>query len=111
MVPNQIFTASWYPGDWVLDIPELSKDGGFDFGYDEMACGLCKFFDADDASEIMPYVCLADLVMSRLCGAGLVRKSTLAQGADKCDFTYTYGRPVKQGWPPDFLEPEELKAA
>jgi len=111
MVPNQFFTASWYPGDWVLDIPEPSKDGGFDFGYDELECGSYKFFDPHGVREIMPYVCLADFVMSRACGTGLVRNSTIVEGADTCDFRYKYGRPVTQGWPPEFLKPEDLKAA
>ena len=98
-----------YPGDWVLDIPAPGKDGDYDFAYDELECGLCKFFEAQGASEIMPYICFADFVISRACGTGLCRTKTLAEGGDKCDFRYKYGRPVTEGWPPEFLKPEDLK--
>ena len=98
-----------YPGDWVYKIFDPDENGEFDFGYDEYECGLCKFFDKHGAMEIMPYVCLADFVMSRACGTGLVRYTTLAEGADRCDFRYKYGRSVTQGWPPDFLTPKDFK--
>lgn len=73
MVSNPFLTA-WYPADWVLDIPEPGKGGEFDFGYDELECGLYKFFDAHDAKAIMPYACSADFVMSRACDpASIIR--------------------------------------
>lgn len=98
-----------YPGDWVFDICKPSTDGEYDFGYDEYECGMLKFFEAQGGKEIMPYVCLADFVMSRACGTGLVRNTTLAEGGDRCDFKYKYGRPVTQGWPPMFLKTEDFK--
>ena len=99
-----------YPGDWVIDVPDTSDDEECDFAYDELECGLCKFFETQDASDIMPYLCLADFIISRACGTGLCRTNTIAEGGSKCDFRYKYGRPVTQGcWPPHFLKPETLK--
>jgi hypothetical protein len=95
-----------YPGDWVFTAVESEE---FDMAFDELECGMCKFFDAQGAMEIMPYICLADFVMSRACGTGLTRTTTLAEGADKCDFRFKFGRQATQGWPPGFLKPEDLK--
>jgi len=47
---------------------------------------------------VAPYFCVNDFTLSTAQGAGLARVHTLAQGDGLCDFRYTLGRPVVQGW-------------
>ena len=72
-------------------------------------CGICKFYQANEAGELSPYICLSDYVVSKAFDRGLVRYQTIAEGAAKCDFRYkkrrkTFVQPLKNGWPPKFLE-------
>lgn len=96
-----------YPGDWVSEFVE--GDGReFDYGFDMTECGIVKFFHAQGADEIIPYICVSmDGVFSKAFNRGLVRTMTLAEGYDRCDFRYKRGRetfllPLKDGWPPQF---------
>ncbi len=96
-----------YPGDWVAMFVE--GDGKrFDYGIDIKECGIRKFYHAQGADELAPYLCLSDYVVSDAFDRGLVRYKTLAEGAEVCDFRYKKGRktfvnPLRQGWPPRFL--------
>jgi hypothetical protein len=96
-----------YPGDWVAAF--IEGDGEeFDYGIDIAECGICKFYRAQGAGELAPYLCLSDYVASEAFDRGLVRYKTLAEGADVCDFRYKEGRetfvnPLREGWPPKFL--------
>jgi len=95
-----------YPGDWVATFVE--GDGGtFDYGVDITERGIGKFYHAQGADELAPYLCLSDHVVSEAFDRGLVRYKTLAEGADVCDFRYkngraTYVHPLRDGWPPKF---------
>jgi hypothetical protein len=95
-----------HPGDWVMCF--LEGDGvEFDYGFDMIECGICKFYQAQDAEDLAPYICLTDYYISETFGRGLVRYTTLAEGADRCDFRYkqdrrTYLPPLEGGWPPRF---------
>jgi ABC-type multidrug transport system ATPase subunit len=94
-----------YPGDWVFDF--VQGDGEtFDYGIDYLECGICKYMQAQQASELTPYLCLLDFPMSRAMNTGLVRTTTLAHGAQRCDFRYKTGRPSRREWTPDFLKDE-----
>ena len=96
-----------YPGDWVATF--IEGDGKeFDYGIDITECGICKFFRAQGADELAPYLCLSDYVVSEAFDRGLVRCKTLAEGTEVCDFRYKKGRetfvnPLREGWPPKFL--------
>jgi hypothetical protein len=96
-----------YPGDWVAAF--IEGDGEeFDYGLDITECGICKFYRAQGAAELAPYLCLSDYVASEAFDRGLVRYKTLAEGAEVCDFRYKEGRetcvnPLREGWPPKFL--------
>ncbi len=96
-----------YPGDWVARF--IEGDGEeFDYGIDITECGICKFYRAQGADELAPYLCLSDYVVSDAFDRGLVRYKTLAEGAEICDFRYKKGRetfvnPLREGWPPRFL--------
>jgi hypothetical protein len=97
-----------YPGDWVCAF--IEGDGEtFDYGLDITECGICKFYHAQGADELAPYMCLSDYVVSRAFGRGLVRYKTIAEGAEVCDFRYKQGRetfvyPLRDGWPPKFIQ-------
>jgi len=92
-----------YPGDWVLTFVE--GDGReFDFGVDYTECGLVKFYHAQGADELAPYLCLGDFPISKALDTGLVRTTTLARGGPRCDFRYKNGRPIQMEWTPDFLK-------
>ena len=97
-----------YPGDWVCTFVEGDGET-FDYGLDITECGICKFYHAQGADEMAPYMCLSDYVVSQAFGRGLVRYKTIAEGADVCDFRYRQGRetfvyPLRDGWPPKFIE-------
>jgi hypothetical protein len=96
-----------YPGDWVATFVEGDGED-FDYGLDVAECGICKFYSAQGADELAPYLCLSDYVGSAAFGRGLVRYKTLAEGAEVCDFRFKKGRetfvnPLREGWPPRFL--------
>jgi hypothetical protein len=97
-----------YPGDFVLSFIEGDREN-FDYGLDITECGICKFYDAQGAKRLARYMCLSDYVVSKAFNRGLVRYKTIAEGSEKCDFRYKKGRetyvyPLRQGWPPIFLD-------
>jgi hypothetical protein len=71
----------------------------FDFGMDMTECAICKFFHAQGADELTPYMCLTDFAVSKALGMGLIRTTTLAEGGVKCDFRYKRGRETMQSRP------------
>jgi hypothetical protein len=96
-----------YPGDWVATFIKGNGEN-FDYGLDITECGICKFYRDQGAVELAPYMCLSDYVVSDSFDRGLVRYRTLAEGAEVCDFRYkkgreTYVNPLRDGWPPNFL--------
>jgi hypothetical protein len=100
-----------YPGDWVATFVEGDGEA-FDYGIDITECGICKFYRAQGAAELAPYLCLSDYVVSDAFDRGLVRYRTMAEGANVCDFRYKRGRdtfvyPLREGWPPIFLKEEQ----
>jgi hypothetical protein len=94
-----------YPENWVFNFVEGAGQN-FDWGIDYTECGIVKFFQAQSADELARYMCLADYPMSKAFGMGLVRTTTLAEGAAKCDFRFKRGRTTPYGWPPGFLKGE-----
>lgn len=94
---------SLYPDDWKLTFVE--GDGqDFDFGVDYTECGIVKFYKAQQASELAPYLCLGDFPLSEALDTGLIRTTTLAHGGPRCDFRFKTGRPIQREWTPDFLK-------
>jgi hypothetical protein len=92
-----------YPGGWVATY--IEGDGKeFDFGIDYIECGLCKFFRQQDAGEFTRYLCLLDYAQQRAMNTGFFRSTTLAEGAERCDFRWKAGRETRPGWPPSWLE-------
>lgn len=92
-----------YPEDWVFDF--IDGDGkDFDYGIDYTECGICKYFSAQGATELTPYLCLLDFPFSVIMNTGLERTTTLGHGGNRCDFRYKMDRPVQMEWTPDFLK-------
>jgi hypothetical protein len=80
-----------YPADWVFRFVEGDGEA-FDWGIDYTECGIVKFFRAQGAGELAPYMCLADYPVSEALGTGLIRNTTIAEGAERCDFRFKRGR-------------------
>jgi ubiquinone/menaquinone biosynthesis C-methylase UbiE len=78
-----------YSGDWVFTT--LPPHNGYDFGVDHTECGILKFLQARGTTELMPYLCPLDFVLSERMNLGLVRTTTLAEGAECCDFRFKHG--------------------
>jgi hypothetical protein len=87
-----------YPEDSLSTF--IQGDGKeFDFGMDTTECAICKFFHAQGADELTPYMCLTEFAVSKALSMGLVRTTTLAEGGEKCDPRYKRGRETIQSRP------------
>ncbi len=82
--------ARQYPGDYVLDY--VAGDSvTFDYGVDYTECGTVKFLTEQGAPELARYICPADILYSQALDWGLSRTTTLAEGAERCDFRFKRG--------------------
>ena len=88
-----------YPGNWVFSF--ITKNG-HDFGVDYTECGIYKFCQEQNATELMPYLCSVDFIMSERMNLGLQRTMTLAEGSPQCDFRFKHRRLTI--WPPGLQE-------
>ena len=79
-----------YPGSYVFAFIEGDKRT-FDYGFDYLECGACKFLSQQGAPELAPLLCAVDIVGSEIYGWGLTRTMTIADGHNKCDFRYKKG--------------------
>ncbi len=80
-----------YPANFKAEIV-MGNGIEFDWGIDFTECGICKFYQAHNAIEFLPYVCRLDYVTSEAFGLGLVRTKTLANGDEKCNPRLKRGR-------------------
>ena len=79
-----------YLGDYVYDY--IPGDGQtFDYGVDYRECATVKYLTEQGAPELAPYICPADILYSEALGWGLKRTTTLAEGAERCDFRFQRG--------------------
>lgn len=79
-----------YPEDFVFEV--VPGDGErFDWGINYLSCAIVKFFEAQGASELTPYMCRIDFLMFPALGITLKRQGTRAQGCSHCDFRFTWG--------------------
>lgn len=97
-----------YPADWVYSFVE-GEGEAFDWGIDFTECGIVKFFRAQGAEELAPYMCRADFPMSEAFGTGLVRTTTIAEGGERCDFRFKRGRETSRGRRPGAGSTPEVK--
>ena len=88
-----------YPGEWVFDyVP--GDERTFDFGIDYLACPILDLYGQEGRTDLMPKICELDCAISGRMRDGLVRTTTLAEGASQCDFPYggvgRYGVPYRE---------------
>jgi hypothetical protein len=94
-----------YPGDYVFNF--VQGDGKeFDFGVDYVECAGYSFLKKQGAPELTPYLCNIDILYSEAFSWGLIRKMTLAQGFDKCDFRFKKGGITQVAVPASFKLPK-----
>ena len=87
-----------YVDDYVYNF--VAGDGKrFDYGVDYLECASCKFLAQQGAAEFAPYLCPVDILYSEALGWGLTRSTTLAEGAEKCDFRFKKGGPTQVAVP------------
>jgi hypothetical protein len=61
---------------------------GLGYGFDILECGICKLFHKHHYARYAAILCEVDELTSGLAGLQLVRTSTIALGAAKCDFRF-----------------------
>jgi len=83
------------PHDYVYDFVP-GEPGRFEFGIDFVECAILKFLRAEGAPELGPVLCELDWPHAELIGVELMRTTTLAQGAARCDFRFRRGGPRQQ---------------
>ncbi len=67
----------------------------YDYGIDIIECAKVKFLKEQQAMEFIPYVCLIDKLWAEIFEYSLIRKGTIADGCDICDFRLKKEGPVK----------------
>ena len=86
-----------YPYNWAAHYVE-GDDKGFDYGTDYVECGIAKICHKFEADDLVPFICLLDLLESDVFGLGLARTKTLADGDNVCDFRFKRGRTTNRNW-------------
>ncbi len=77
-----------YPGNWVQEFVAGDSET-FDFGYDYTECGIVKFLEAQNAPELIPYLCQTDFAAAEALGFHLTRPETIAAGDGRCNFRFS----------------------
>lgn len=78
-------------GDFVYQFvePGQTESGQtFEFGLDYSECGFCKLCKANGDEELLPVMCSIDKEIYAIRGVELFRSTTLASGANRCDFRF-----------------------
>lgn len=69
-------------------ITDKKETYGLGYGIDIIECGICKLFKKHNFQKYTSILCEVDEVTSGLAGLKLIRTSTIALGATKCDFRF-----------------------
>jgi hypothetical protein len=77
------------PNEFAFELVEGGEES--DYGMNIRACAVCHAFGRHDATDLVPYMCALDDVVSDATGQGLRRTGTIALGATHCDFRYKAG--------------------
>jgi len=76
-----------HPGNWVGEF--VAGDGReFDWGIDYTECGASKFMKSMGGTELAPYLCNYDHILSKYFHWGMTRTTRIAIGCDRCNFRY-----------------------
>jgi hypothetical protein len=69
-------------------ITDKNETYGLGYGVDILECGICKLFNKHGYSQYAKILCEVDEITSGLAGLQLIRRGTIANGAEKCDFRW-----------------------
>jgi hypothetical protein len=69
-------------------ITDKKETLGLGYGVDILECGICKLFNKHNYQKYASILCEVDALTADLAGLKLVRNSTIALGAKKCDFRW-----------------------
>lgn len=64
------------------------EPGNYLFGFDIVECGICKLFKKEQSEDYAKILCEVDFLTSEIAGLTLIRKNTIANGGNKCDFRF-----------------------
>jgi len=78
------------PREFVFEVVS-GKGEDFDWGQNVTSCAICYMASKRNVSELVPYMCATDDVVSDLGNQGLRRNGSIAVGANQCDFRYEAG--------------------
>lgn len=85
----QKISRKWHEDGFRAElITDKEETYGLGYGIDILECGICKLFSKHHAQAYTPILCEVDKITSNLAGLELIRKGTIANGADKCDFRF-----------------------
>jgi hypothetical protein len=86
---NRKISTKGHPDGFRAEIlTDKSKTFNLGYGVDILECGICKLFQKHQAGKYASILCEVDKVTTSLAGLEMIRSSTIALGADKCDFRY-----------------------
>lgn len=85
---NKVVTKGNEAGFRAAIITDKAETFNFGYGFDIHECGICKLFQKHNAGKYASILCEVDKVTSNLAGLELIRNSTIALGAEKCDFRF-----------------------
>lgn len=69
-------------------ITDKQETFGLGYGVDILSCGICHLFNKHAMTKYASILCEVDEITSGLAGLQLIRRGTIANGAEKCDFRY-----------------------
>jgi len=69
-------------------IMDKKQTYGLGYGIDILECGICVLFKKHGFEKYSSILCEVDKVTSDIAGLELIRKGTIANGAEKCDFRF-----------------------
>jgi len=69
----------------------LGDRESFDWGMNISSCGVYHLASQYNATELVPYMCATDDIVSDRDGQGLRRTGSIAVGSTTCDFRYKRG--------------------
>lgn len=86
---NKKISEKGHPNGFRAEIlTDKTETYNLGYGIDILECGICKLFQKHNAGKYASILCEVDKVTSHLAGLELIRNSTIAYGAEKCDFRF-----------------------
>lgn len=88
MIRNKVSRLGHPDGFRADIITDKNQTYNLGYGIDILECGICKLFQKHNAMKYASILCEVDKVTSNLAGLELIRNSTIAYGAERCDFRF-----------------------